>query len=80
MSTDKEELKKEADFQILGINAIQQSTKYAREGDYKRAQATAKAWDKVMNRDANILNNDQQMQVNNFRANVGDTYNLMYQQ
>jgi len=37
ISTDKEDLKKNADFAILGVNAIQQSTKMAREGDYKRA-------------------------------------------
>lgn len=80
ISTDKEDLKKNADFQILGINAIQQSSKLAREGDYKRAQAVAKAWDKVMNRDVAQLNVDQQSEINNYRANIGVTYNLMYEQ
>jgi hypothetical protein len=37
VSTDKEELRKKADFDILCVNAIQQSSKMAREGDYKRA-------------------------------------------
>jgi hypothetical protein len=52
----------------------------AREGDYKRAQAVAKAWDKVMNRDAPQLNVAQQEEITNFRNNIGVTYNLMYEQ
>ena len=80
ISTDKEDLKKNADFAILGVNAIQQSTKMAREGDFKRAQAAAKAWDKAMNRDGNVLSQEQNVQINAFRSNIGETYNLMYQQ
>lgn len=37
ISTDKESLRKDADFQILGINAIQQSTKLAKQGDFRGA-------------------------------------------
>ena len=37
VSTDKEDLKKNADFEILGINAIQQSSKLARQGEFKEA-------------------------------------------
>jgi hypothetical protein len=37
VSTNKEELRKKADLDILCVNAIQQSSKMAREGDYKRA-------------------------------------------
>lgn len=59
ISTDKEELKKTADYQILGINAIQQSSKLARQGEFKNAQFVAKAWDKVMNRDAKALTLEQ---------------------
>lgn len=33
-----------------------------------------------MNRDAAKLNVDQQSEVQNFRANIGQTYNLMYEQ
>ena len=33
-----------------------------------------------MNRDAGKLNVDQQSEVQNFRANIGQTYNLMYEQ
>lgn len=38
----------------------------------------AKAWDKVLTRDA--AREDQQSEVANFRSNIGQTYNLMYQQ
>ena len=78
ISTDKEDLKKNADFQILGINAIQQSSKLARQGEFKQAQAVAKAWDKVMNRDAKTLSTTQQAEVHNYRANIGETYSLMH--
>ena len=33
-----------------------------------------------MNRDAGKLNVEQQSEVQNFRANIGQTYNLMYEQ
>ena len=79
ISTDKEDLKKNADFAILGVNAIQQSTKMAREGDYKRAQAAAKAWNKVMTRDATKLSEEQNVQIEAYRQNIGETYNLMHQ-
>ena len=49
-SNDKDELKKDADFEILGLNAVQQSSKLARQGDYKKAQVAAKVWDNHMNR------------------------------
>ena len=52
----------------------------AREGDLKRAQATAKAWDKAMNRDADWLSTEQNVQINAFRSNIGETYNLMYRE
>lgn len=52
----------------------------ARDGDYKRAQAAAKAWNKVMTRDATKLSEDQNVQIDAFRQNIGETYNLMYQQ
>lgn len=71
ISTDKEDLKKGADFQILGINAIQQSSKLARVGEFKQAQAVAKAWDNVMNRDTAQLSCNQKQEVQNFRSNIG---------
>ena len=73
-------MKKNTVFAILGVNVIQQSTKMAREGDYKRAQAVGKAWNNVMTRDATKLSEDQNVQIDAFRQNIGETYNLMYQQ
>ena len=37
ISNDREELEKQADFEILGVNAIQQSSKLARKGEFKKA-------------------------------------------
>ena len=62
------------------MNAVQQSSKLARTGDFRQAQVVAKAWDKVMTRDTNNLKADQVEQVANFRSNISETYNLMYQQ
>jgi hypothetical protein len=52
----------------------------ARVGEFKQAQAVAKAWDKVMTRDAAQLSCNQMAEVQNFRSNIGQTYNLMHQQ
>ena len=80
LSTDKEDLKKNADFQILGINAVQQSSKLAKHGEYKQAQAVAKAWNNVMSRDVQALSSVQQAEASNFISNMAPTYNMMYQQ
>jgi hypothetical protein len=37
ISSDKQALKKDADFEILGMNAVMQANKHARQGDYKMA-------------------------------------------
>jgi hypothetical protein len=41
-------LEEEADYEILGMNAIQKSNMMARGGDYRMAQVVSKAWDKRM--------------------------------
>ncbi len=53
-SSDKEALKKDADFEILGMNAVMQANKLARQGDYKKAQVISKAWDNRLNNDFSI--------------------------
>ncbi|CDW75118.1 type a von willebrand factor domain-containing protein [Stylonychia lemnae] len=81
ISNDKQELEKNANFEILGLNAIQQSSKLARQGDYKQAQVAAKAWDNRLERVAMSNNNMMQMeQFSNFRSNVGGVYSIMNQQ
>ena len=41
----KEVLEKDAYYEVLGLNAIQQTAKMAKQGDYKNAQIYSKAWD-----------------------------------
>ena len=52
ISTDKQALKKDADFEILGMNAVMQVNRFARQGDYKMAQVVSKACDNYLNKDA----------------------------
>ena len=37
ISNDREDLEEKADFEVLGVNAIQQSAKMARQGDFQKA-------------------------------------------
>ena len=48
ISNDLKDLEKKANYEILGMNAVQQSNKYARQGDYRQAQVISKAWDMRM--------------------------------
>ena len=45
ISNDRDKLEKEANFDILGLNAIKQTSKLARKGDYLQAQINAKVWE-----------------------------------
>ena len=78
ISNDKEEVEKDANFEILGVNAIQQSAKLARLGEFKKAQINAKAWDKRM---TNAAKQDSQVeQLKNYRDNVNEMYKVSYQE
>jgi len=57
ISNDRQELEKGANYEILGMNAIQQSSKMARAGKFKEAQVYAKAANRRMRN--NIANEDQ---------------------
>ncbi len=48
ISSDKQELKRKASFGIIKTHAIQQSSKMAKVGNLRGAQANAKAWNRVM--------------------------------
>lgn len=48
VSTDRQELEKKANFNIMSTNAIQQSSKIARAGDLRGAQSIAKGWNRKM--------------------------------
>ncbi len=45
---EKEEAKKDANYKVLSVNAIQQTAKMARGGEFRKAQANAWQWKKVM--------------------------------
>lgn len=48
ISNEREQLEKQADFNILGQNAIQQSANIGRSGNVRFAQANAKQWKRKM--------------------------------
>ena len=75
ISNDRKELEKKANFEILGMNAIKQSSKLARDGDILKAQVHAKAWNRRM-RD-NVQTESQKEMYNNFQSNVGNMYSHM---
>ena len=45
---EREEAKKEADYHVLSVNAVQQTAKLAKEGNYRGAQANAYHWKRMM--------------------------------
>lgn len=48
IGTDREEVEKEANYEMLGQHCIQQSAKIAQKGDVREAQAYAKNWNRKM--------------------------------
>jgi len=48
LTFEREEAKKAADYHVLSVNAVQQTAKLAREGNYRGAQANAYHWKKMM--------------------------------
>jgi len=48
VSSDKDDIAKDAKFDILSVNALQKSSEYARVGQYRKAQAHGMAWKKMI--------------------------------
>jgi len=48
ISNDREDLERKANYQILSTNAVQQSSKQAKNGDYEGSRITAKIWKRKM--------------------------------
>ena len=71
-SQEREELEKNADYEILGMNAIQQTSKFARRGDFEGA------WDQRMA--SNINSEVQNDNFNQFRGNIRGMYNAVTEQ
>ncbi len=75
ISNDKEELQQQANFDVLGLCAVQTSAQMARGGNLERAQIHAKAWQKNMAR--GITNQEQMTSVSNYAQNMGSMYSMM---
>ena len=48
VSNEREELERQADYEMLGQNAIQQGARLAKAGHHRFAQAYAKNWGRKM--------------------------------
>lgn len=59
ISDDRKALEAEANYEVIGINNIQKTSKLAREGKAFEAQKQAAAWNKRMK---NNLNNAAQIE------------------
>jgi hypothetical protein len=79
ISNDREELEKKADYEIMGMNAIQKSNNIARQGDFKKAQVISKAMNNMMDRNTKMTSTAQQVQMNDFRLQISNTYQIMNQ-
>ncbi len=63
---------------MLGLNAIQQTSKLARKGDFEAAQVHAKAWDQKM---AKVSNKSEQVQIHNqYRGQMNSMYSMVNEQ
>ena len=75
ISSDRDELEKNANYEILSSNAIQQSSKLAKRGEMRGAQAYAKSWKRKMR--GQISNEEQAMNYQNYNKHFGDVYNMI---
>ena len=62
VSDNKEEVRKQAKYDILSVNAIQQCGKLAKKGEYRAAQSNAMAFKQMMKKEIN--NNNCEAQTN----------------
>lgn len=76
-SSDKKEVEKQADYEILGVNAIQQQARFAKKGDVLKAQVYAKAHNRKMRN--NIQDDAQKEQYLNYMNNNQEMYGMMQQ-
>jgi len=73
ISNNKKDLEEKANYRILGHNAIAQSSKMARVGNHRFAQAYAKNWNrKLRERDHSTECKEARMEMNdNFKKVYG---------
>eukprot|EP00347_Sterkiella_histriomuscorum_P012379 403368807 len=75
ISNDREDLEKNANYQILSTNAIQQSSKLAKRGQMREAQAIAKTWKRQMR--GNVQSEEQAVQYQQFNKHFGEVYDMI---
>ena len=71
VSSNKEEILKQANLKIVSGNAIQKSAKMAMEGNYRKAQINSMAWKKFLNSNKNQDNNAKNT-YSEFKANMNN--------
>ena len=71
VSSNKEEILKQANLKIVSGNAIQKSAKMAMERNYRKAQINSKAWKKFLNSNKNQDNNAKDT-YSQFKANMNN--------
>ena len=80
VSSNKEEILKQADFDVVSGNAIQKSAKMAMEGRFKDAQINNMAWKKFLNENQNTNKNSHE-NYSRFKANMNNfNQNLVFAQ
>ena len=80
VSSNKEEILKQADFDVVSGNAIQKSAKMAMEGRFKDAQINNMAWKKFLNENQSTNKNSHE-NYSRFKANMNNfNQNLVFAQ
>jgi hypothetical protein len=82
ISTEKDFIQKEANFDIISTNAMQKTSKLAEEGDYRGAQSNALAWKKMIKSNAissNSAYNNYKVFNNNMNSFNNNMQEVQYQ-
>ena len=80
VSSNKDEILKIADFDVVSGNAIQKSAKLAMEGKFRDAQVNNMAWKKFLNANQNISHKNHET-YSIFKANMNNfNQNLVFAQ
>lgn len=77
MSTERDQLEKKADYDMLSYNAIQKGSAMARGGDIRQAQAIVKNFKRKMHK--NIKTEEHTDQFRNYSEQVNNVYSGMNQ-
>lgn len=75
ISNDREELEKEANFGLLGQNAMQKGAFMAQHGQHREAQSYAKQWGRKMR--GGVKNAEQAEDCMDYVSNMNNVYNQM---